>query len=71
MVCCDKDEHFHFSVVLLFGLFALINSIQQGIILLIAVANSWLLKASVMQLAFVFSTSFNFFLTTDREKNNY
>lgn len=66
--CCDKDEHFRFPVVLLF---ALINSIQQGIILLIAVANSCLLKASVMRLAFGFSTSFNFFLTTNREKNNY
>lgn len=58
MACCDKDEHFHFPVVFLLGLFVLINSILQGFILLIAVANSWLLNASVMQLAFVFSTSF-------------
>lgn len=57
-------------MVLLLGLFALINRILQGIILLIAVANNWLLKASAMQLAFVFSTSFNFFLAANRERNN-
>lgn len=64
--CCDKDEHFHFPLVLLLGLFALINSIQQGIILLIAEANSCLLKASVMHLFPVLVLTFSWLLKEKR-----